>query len=104
MTGNDPRNNRPPCSLCCSFDHGVWFWKQFYDKGVDDRWQIAKERKLCFRYLASDQRGKECAKARICGIDGCSRNHHRLLHGNEVLAEIGPMTSRCPMLTMGDAQ
>ena len=39
--GNDPRNTRPPSSLCSSFDHGVWFCKQFYDKGVDDRWQIA---------------------------------------------------------------
>ena len=26
-------------------------------------------------------------------IDGCSRNHHRLLHGSEVLAETGPMTT-----------
>ena len=48
-TRNEPRNMKPPCSLCHGFDHGVWFYKQFYEKGVDDRWQIAKERKLCFR-------------------------------------------------------
>ena len=46
-----------------------------------------------FRCLASDHRGKDCTKTRICGIDGCSRNHHRLLHGSEVLAETGPMTT-----------
>ena len=91
--GNEPRNTRPPCSLCSSFDHGVWFCKQFYDKGVDDRWQITKERKLCFRCLASDHRGKDFTKARICGIDDCSRNHHRLLHGSEMMAETGPMTT-----------
>ena len=28
---------RSPCSLCQSLDHGVWFCKHFYDKGVDDR-------------------------------------------------------------------
>ena len=38
----------------------VWFCKQFYDKGVDGRWQIANERKLCFRCLASDHRAKDC--------------------------------------------
>ena len=94
-TGNDPRKTRPPCCLCSSFDHGVWVWEQFYDKGVDNRWQIAKERRLCFRYPASDHdhRGKDCTKARICGIDDCSRNHHHLLHGSEVLVETGPMTT-----------
>ena len=57
-TGNEPRNTKPPCSLCSSFDHGVWFCKLFYDKGVDDCWQIAKERKLSFHCLASNHRGK----------------------------------------------
>ena len=84
---------RSPCSLCQSLDHGVWFCKQFHDKGVDDRWQFAKERKLCFRCLATDHRGKDCRKARRCGIEGCPRNHHRLLHGLENLSETGPMNT-----------
>ncbi|PFX27081.1 hypothetical protein AWC38_SpisGene8239 [Stylophora pistillata] len=41
----------------------------------------------------SDQRGKDCLRARKCGIDGCSRNHHRLLHGGEVLSETGSTTT-----------
>ena len=89
--GKEPNSTKPPCSLCQSFDHGVWFWKEFYDRGVDDHWKIAKEKKLCFRCLASDRRGKDCPKARTCGIDGCSRNHRRLLHGSEVLSETRPM-------------
>ena len=56
-TRNKPRITKPPSSLCSSLDHGLWFYKQFYEKGVD-RWQIAKERNLCFRCLASDHRGK----------------------------------------------
>ena len=92
------RNTRSPCSLCQSLDHGVWFCKLFHDKGVDDRWQFAKEKKLCFRCLATDHRGKDCRKARICGIGGCPRNHHRLLHGRllhgrENLSETGPMAT-----------
>ena len=90
--GKEPNSTKLPCSLCQSFDHGVWFCKEFYDTGVDDRWKIAKEKQLCFRCLASDHRGKDFLKARTYGIDGCSRNHHRLLHGSEVLSETGPMT------------
>ena len=108
VIGNGTRNIRSPCSLCQRPDHGVWFCKQFHDKGVDDRWQFAKERKLCFRCLATDHRGKDCRKARICGIEGCPRNHHRLLHGLENFSETGPITTlprvdarKTPSRTMG---
>ena len=90
--GKEPNSTKLPCSLCQSFDHGVWFCKEFYDTGVDDRWKIAKEKQLCFRCLASDHGGKDCPRARTYGIDGCSRNHYCLLHGSEVLSETGPMT------------
>ena len=49
--------------------------------------------------------GKTAEKTRICGIEGCPRNHHRLLHGLENLSETGPMTTfprvdagRCPVV------
>ena len=72
VIGNGRRNVRSPCSLCQSLlDHGVWFCKQFLDKRVNDRWHFAKERKLCFRCLATDHSRKDCRKARICGIEGC---------------------------------
>ena len=89
---NGRRNVRPSCSLCQSLDWGVWFCKQFLDKTVDDRWQFAKERRLCFRCLATDNGGKDCRTAHICQIEGRPRNHHRLLHGLENLPESGPMT------------
>ena len=44
--GKEPNSTKLPCSLCQSFDHGVWFCKEFYDTGVNDRWKIAKEKKL----------------------------------------------------------
>ena len=58
-----------------------------------DRWKFAKERKLCFPCLATDDRGRDCRKARRCGIKGCPRNHHRPLHGLENLSENGPMNT-----------
>ena len=50
--GNQSRNTRSPCSL-----------RQSLNRGVEDRWQFAKERMLCFPCLASDHRGKGCRKA-----------------------------------------
>ena len=47
-----------------------------------------KKKKLCFRCLASDHKGRDCPG----GMDGCSGNHHCLLHGSKVLSETGPMT------------
>ena len=90
---NETRDMRSPCSLCQTLDQSVWFCKQFHDKGVDDRWQSAKERNLCFRCLATDHRGKDCRKARRCGIEGCPRNHHSLLHGLKHMSETGPMNT-----------
>ena len=45
-----------------------------------DRWEKAKELKLCFRCLGHDHVGGSCQRSRVCGIQGCKRTHHRLLH------------------------
>ena len=100
---NEPRNMKPPCSLCHGFDHGGWFCKQFYEKGVDDRWKIAKERKLCFRCLASDHRGKDCTKARKCGIDGCTRIITAFFMEVKFCQKLNRWP-RCAMQTTGDVQ
>ena len=34
----------------------------------------------CFRCLASNHQGKDCKRARECGVDGCKRNHDKHLH------------------------
>ena len=47
---------------------------------VDDRWNIAKEQKLCFRCLSDGHRGEVCFRSRVCGIKGCRFHHRRLLH------------------------
>jgi len=48
---------------------------------MNERWNVAKDKRLCFRCLASDHEGRACTKARPCHINDCKRNHHHLLHG-----------------------
>ena len=70
---------KPPC-VYCGGNHGVWSCRRFQSLGVDKRWDVAKDKRLCFRCLASNHEGRDCTRARSCDINGCRRNHHYLLH------------------------
>ena len=79
--------NNPPwlqrfrlCSCCGASDHKVWKCKVYRSADVDERWRIAKEKRLCFRCLGNDHQGKDCKRSQKCGIDGCHLSHHSLLH------------------------
>lgn len=72
--------SKPPCAYCKG-NHGVWSCRRFQNLGVKERWNIVKEKRLFFRCLASDHEGRACTKTRPCNINGCTRNHHYLLHG-----------------------
>ena len=43
------------------------------------RYEKAKELKLCFCCLAGKHAVKDCTY-KACGVEGCSRRHHQLLH------------------------
>ena len=79
---NEERNPKvkPPCVFCCGTHHGIWSCRQFEQKSVEDRWNFAKEKQLCFRCLSKDHRGKDCQRSQPCKVNGCHLNHHRLLH------------------------
>ena len=80
--GKEPAvpTGKPPC-VYCGGNHGVWSCRRFQNMGVNERWNVARDKRLCFCCLASDHEGSACTKARPCNINGCKRNHHHLLHG-----------------------
>ena len=84
-TDNDQRREtlgpttKPPC-VYCEGNHGVWSCRRFQSLGVDKRWDVAKDKRLSFRCLASSHEGRDCTRARSCDINDCRRNHHYLLH------------------------
>jgi hypothetical protein len=71
--------DKPPCASCAG-NHGVWPCKKFQGLSTEARWNVAKEKHLCFRYLGNDHQGRLCPRSKVCNIDGCKRNHHNLLH------------------------
>ena len=49
-----------------------------------ERWSVAKARRLCFRCLGSYHQGRACSRSKQCNINGCTKNHHTLLHDNHL--------------------
>ena len=42
--------------------------------------RVGKEHRLCFGCLRPGHGFKFCKNKRVCGVDGCTRSHHRDMH------------------------
>ncbi|MCG7879402.1 MAG: retroviral-like aspartic protease family protein, partial [Candidatus Thiodiazotropha endolucinida] len=71
--------------LCrvCNKAHGIWNCPTFMQYSVPDRWNLAKQNRLCYRCLGEGHLGKYCPRSRPCNQNGCKELHHRLLHDIE---------------------
>ena len=67
----------------CKGSHGLWTFPRLREESVQEKWRVAKDKKLCFRYLSSNHQGEHCFRSRDCGVDDCKRSGHKLLHLTE---------------------
>ena len=67
------------CPLC-SGHHGIGRCDKWREATVEKRWDLAKEHKVCYRCLYIGHLGKTCKSAKKCGVDGCTKTHHKSLH------------------------
>ena len=44
-----------------------------------------KQANLCFKCLTGKHRARDCKSKLKCGIDGCERNHNRMLHNRQTV-------------------
>ena len=49
------------CYLCQG-NHGIWSCQQFKDANVDERWRIAKDKRLCFRCYVTVTKGRTASE------------------------------------------
>ncbi|MCG8430984.1 MAG: DUF1759 domain-containing protein, partial [Candidatus Omnitrophica bacterium] len=70
------------CPLCGEAHHVVKC-KNWTDLNTNQRWETAKSKGLCYRCLCEGHLGSSCKNDRKCGIDGCTKLHHRHLHRRE---------------------
>ena len=73
------------CSFCGA-DQCIWQCQKYLQKSVHDRWNFAKQFRLCYQCSIDEHLGKLCPKSRQCGQDRCQKQHHRLLHKTDYLS------------------
>ena len=65
-------------------DHPIWRCKAFLRKNTQERQQLAKENKACFKCLLTTCPGAsdidKCVRDFQCPVYGCAGKHNRLLH------------------------
>ncbi|XP_048486344.1 uncharacterized protein LOC119693582 [Plutella xylostella] len=82
---NTYKKEEDGCPMCKQA-HKLPECTRFTEKTTDERWEIAKQNKVCFRCLRSTHRRFSC-KAKPCGFSGCKLSHHKLLHHEAVKRE-----------------
>ncbi|KFD49734.1 hypothetical protein M513_09431 [Trichuris suis] len=75
----------------CRQCHHLQHCTQFNVLPVRERIYIVKKSKLCFSCLEGGHVARNCKKRKICGIDGCTRKHHNLLHS---WAQVTPVSAQ----------
>ncbi|KFD60492.1 hypothetical protein M514_09431 [Trichuris suis] len=75
----------------CRQCHHLQHCAQFNVLPVQERIYIVKKSKLCFSCLEGGHVARNCKKRKICGIDGCTRKHHNLLHS---WAQVTPVSAQ----------
>ena len=75
-------HNERLCKIC-NGKHGSWACDTLRSLSHSESWDKAKGLELCFRCLGDNQFGENCKRTRKCGINGCKKVHHRLLHKYE---------------------
>ena len=103
----DTKGNRDvkklTCKVCGS-SHGAWNCANFIHLSLPDRWDTAKDLKLCFRCLGDNHFGRSCPRSRQCGQNGCKELHHKLLHRSEYTKPNRPSSDETMVKQIGNSR
>ena len=55
----------------------------FFDSSVEKRWEIVKNKRVCFGCLKPGHQRRLCTKSTKCGVNSCDKGHHYLLHSSK---------------------
>ena len=83
-----PREPTLSCPLCKAA-HWLSQCKDFRRRNVSDRYQIAREKELCYNCVIPGHYAAACPKSSFCKVDGCEDKHSTFLHPPAVHATSG---------------
>ena len=75
--------------LLCAGDHVLASCPDFLAVDVSARYEMAKSCRVCFKCLRPGHVVRRCLSGVLCGVPGCSRSHHHLLHWSREGASSG---------------
>ncbi|XP_037024126.1 uncharacterized protein LOC119066014 [Bradysia coprophila] len=76
----EPKSSAGNCRICSGSCQKPWQCAVLLNKNIEQRWNLIKEKKLCFSCLMTGHNANNCTRLYQCGIDGCQRNHNKVLH------------------------
>ncbi|XP_051813072.1 uncharacterized protein LOC110968427 isoform X1 [Acanthochromis polyacanthus] len=68
------------CGYCERAGHSLQECRKFMDETITERVKFVQEKKLCFGYLKSGHRSRDCDSRNTCDI--CEKRHPTCLHDN----------------------
>ena len=74
------KESKGPCPSCRSRDHSLSKCHAFLASTMDERWNLVTSQSLCISCLQTGHQSVKCSKRKQCGVDGCTKPHHQLLH------------------------
>ena len=73
----------------CNGAHAIRRCQKFAKKGPTEGWRIAERVQICYRCLSVRHYGNKCPNSLPCGVNGCQKLHHRLLHQTSMTSASG---------------
>ena len=98
-SGHRGGESKPFKCVLCSGSHYLERRHKFRELTLRQRQNPVDERRVCSSCLSPGDFVKKCRVARLCGVEGCQRRDHRLLHSSNSVhelmnnAELGPKSS-----------
>jgi len=89
------------CLHCRDGLHFIAECSEFKGLSVEERWKWLREKGHCFVCLQYGHSVGKCFSKKECGVSGCGRLHHRLLHKEEV-SEVAVETSGHATIATGN--
>ena len=68
----------------CSGPLGVWRCRIFRSSSLRDRLRTVRQHRLCRACLSEGHSAKQCTRGSTCAKSGCGKDHHHLIHSDEV--------------------
>ena len=96
--GENDQQSRVSNTRCLFHDnaeHETGECRLYLSKSWEERMNMLREKRACWSCLKIGHRIRDCRKRKVCGENGCTRTHHRTIHGESSAANVSATANTC---------